>query len=155
MRSLLLALTLVLPLAAADKYNGPRPPKTDVPYLLHADNLLETEVGEATNDTKKDTTVASIAGASSPVKTPLAEPVFLFKSGKIQAEKLTAWRLQSRNGRREVTFSQKKNGTKPLHLTIERLEPGLYRIEVDEALENGEYVLSPEGSNETFAFQVY
>src|SRR5438105_11489753 len=29
---------------AADSYNGPRPQKPDVPYLLHADQLVETEV---------------------------------------------------------------------------------------------------------------
>jgi hypothetical protein len=26
---------------------------------------------------------------------------------------------------------------------------------VDEPLENGEYTLSPEGSNDTFSFQIY
>ena len=32
---------------AADKYTGPKPPKADVPYLLHADTLIETEAVEA------------------------------------------------------------------------------------------------------------
>ena len=32
---------------AAEKYSGPVPPKPDVPYLLHASTLVETEPGEA------------------------------------------------------------------------------------------------------------
>jgi len=33
--------------SAADKYNGPRPPKPDLPYLVHADHLIPTEAGQA------------------------------------------------------------------------------------------------------------
>jgi len=32
---------------------------------------------------------------------------------------------------------------------------GLYRLEVNESLENGEYGLTPEGANQVFCFQVY
>ena len=46
----------------AEKYTGPRPPKADVPYLLHADNLIETEIGKAKSDERKDTVVASSSG---------------------------------------------------------------------------------------------
>jgi hypothetical protein len=35
------------------------------------------------------------------------------------------------------------------------LEPGLYRVEVNEPLEDGEYCLSPEGSNDVFCFSEY
>jgi hypothetical protein len=31
----------------------------------------------------------------------------------------------------------------------------LYRLEVEESLEPGEYALSAEGSNQVFCFQVY
>jgi hypothetical protein len=31
----------------------------------------------------------------------------------------------------------------------------LYRLEVEESLEPGEYALSPEGSNQVFCFQVF
>ena len=41
----LTAATFLLP--AADKYSGPRPPKADLPYLVHADNLVPTEAGVA------------------------------------------------------------------------------------------------------------
>ena len=42
-------------------------------------------------------------------------------------------------------------------LTVTRVDTRLYRIDVDEGLglENGEYSLTPEGSNEVFCFQVY
>ena len=52
-----LAVMLLAPFAfAADKYDGPVPPKPDVPYLVHADNLIETEVAQAREDRKNDST---------------------------------------------------------------------------------------------------
>jgi hypothetical protein len=142
---------------AADKYTGPRPPKADVLYLLHADNLVETELGKAKNDERKDTVVATLPGPSSPVKTPLAEPVFIIKSDKISPDKLAAFRLEVKNGQREVVISAKKlkNMKAPIHLMVTRLDDRLYRVEVDEVLENGEYSVSPDGSDETFSFQIY
>jgi hypothetical protein len=38
---------------------------------------------------------------------------------------------------------------------VNRLENGLYRVEVNEYIENGEYCLSPEGSNKSFCFTTY
>src|SRR5436305_14634890 len=40
--------------AADEKYSGPVPPKKDVLYLLHADNLIETEVATASQSASKD-----------------------------------------------------------------------------------------------------
>ena len=95
-------------LFAAEKYTGPRPPKADVPYLLHADNLIETEIGKAKSDERKDTVVATIPGAHSPVKTPLAEPIFLIKTDKLSVDKIAAFRLEVKNGQREVVVNAKK-----------------------------------------------
>jgi hypothetical protein len=39
---------------AQKKYSGPRPPKPDVPFLLHADNLVPTEVLEANEEKRKN-----------------------------------------------------------------------------------------------------
>jgi hypothetical protein len=145
-------------LIAAEKYAGPRPPKADVPYLMHADNLIETEVGTAKSEERKDTVVATIPGASSPVKTPLSEPILLLKTDKLVVDKIQAFRLQTtKNGQREVVINAKnvKNVPRPLHLQVTKLDDKLYRIEVDEILENGEYSLSPDGSDATFSFQVY
>jgi hypothetical protein len=142
---------------AAEKYTGPRPPKVDVPYLMHADNLIETEAGKAKTDERKDTVVATVPGASSPVKTPLAEPIFLIKTDKLSVDKIAAYRMEVKNGQREVVVNAKKlkNMKQPIHLQVTRLDDRLYRIEVDEPLENGEYSLSPDGSDETFSFQIY
>jgi len=142
--------------AVADDYTGPRPPKPDVLYLVHAANLLPTEVTEAQQDGKKDETTFSVSGAASSVRTPLAEPIFLLRSEKIKPNALELYRFEVKNGRRQLTLSKKrKDNTGPFHLSITKLDKDLYRVEADEALENGEYSLSPNGSNSVFCFQVY
>ena len=144
------------PLAAA-KYDGPRPPKADLPYLVHADNLLPTDAAVAKEEQRKDATAYVIAGAAATAKTPLAEPIFLLKTEKLVPEKLSAYRMEIREGNREVVIPQKKvkNPPKPVPLKVTRLDEELYRIEVDQPLENGEYTLSPDGSNDAFCFQIY
>ena len=142
---------------AQEKYTGPRPPKADVVYLAHADNLVPTEVTEAKEESKKDEVTYTIPGATSAARTPLAEPIFILQTDKFQPEQLELYRMDVKNGRREVTMSQKRRrgGPRPLRLSVTRLERGLYRIEASETLENGEYALSPNGSNRVFCFEVY
>ena len=151
-------IVLALPACAlglvAQKYSGPRPPKPDVPYLLHADNLLETEAGQAREEERKDEVTYTVAGAASPARTPLASPVFLMQSEKLSPEKLEMYRMEVKNGRREVAFSRKRNKARPVRLSVQRLSEGLYRIEVDESLEKGEYSITPSGSNQVFCFAV-
>jgi hypothetical protein len=124
---------------------------------LHADNLIETEVGSAKSQERKDVVIATLPGASSPVKTPLAEPIFLVKTDKLVIDKLAAYKLEVKNGNREVVVNARKakNVGRPLHVQVTKLDDKLYRVEIDEILENGEYSLSPDGSDETFSFQVY
>ena len=143
-------------LATAQKYDGPRPPKPDVPYLKHATNLVATEVSEAKEEKgKKDEVTYAIPGATSSARTPLASPIFLLQSEKLTAQSLALYKLESRNGRREITASSKKP-MQPIRVEVTRLDgSGLYRLEVVESLEPGEYSLSPEGSNQVFCFQVY
>jgi hypothetical protein len=140
----------------AQKYTGPRPPKADLPYLKHAENLIPTEASEAKEEKgKKEEIVYVIAGAASTAKTPLASPVFLFVIEKMRPESLQLFRLETRNGRRELDVSPKKPG-KPIRVTITRLSSdGLYRLDVSESLEAGEYSLSPNDSNQVFCFQVF
>lgn len=149
----LLALTFAAP-AFPQKYAGPRPPKTDVPYLLHANNLVETEAAEAREESRKDDRIYRVAGASSPAKTPLAGPIFLLRTEKLEPSRLELYRLDVRSGAREAVFSKKKK-PRSIRLAVSRLEDGLYRIEVDESLENGEYSITPADSNQVFCFQVY
>lgn len=134
------------------------PSKPDVPYLLHADTLLETESAEAKErkEPKKDDITYIVPGPNSSAKTPLASPILLFQSDKLSAEKLQMYKLEARNGNREVTFSSKKKNTaKPVNISVNRVAEGLYRVEVTDSLPNGEYALTPEGSNQVFCFQIY
>ena len=112
---------------------------------------------EAKEESKKDEVTYTIPGATSPARTPLAEPIFILQTDKFQPEQLELYRMDVKNGRREVTMSQKRRrgGPRPLRLSVTRLERGLYRIEASETLENGEYALSPNGSNRVFCFEVY
>jgi hypothetical protein len=153
-RTLLLVCAAVLT-AAAQKYTGPRPPKPDLPYLKHAENLIPTEAADAKEEKKKDDVLYLIDGANSSAKTPLASPIFLFQAAKLVPDRLQLFKLDSRNGRREILFSS-KHPPKAIRIEITRLSSdNLYKIEVDESLEPGEYSLSPEGSNQVFCFQVF
>lgn len=139
-------------------YSGPVPPKPDVPYLLHADNLVETEVSEARESKRSRDQVYTVPGATSPARTPLAEPIFLLRTEKLAANDLELYRLETRGGNREIVFPQnKKRAPRPFRLVVTRLADKLYRIEVSEnlGLENGEYSLTPRGSNQVFLFTVY
>jgi len=147
---------ICLGILPAQKYSGPRPAKPDVPYLVHADSLVETEVVEAKEEKKKDDLSFVVAGVSSTAKTPLAGPVFIFEGDKLSANKIQLYKFEVKNGRREVLFSHKgKLQARPRRLNVTPLGGNLYKIEVDESLENGEYALSPEDSNQAFCFQVF
>src|SRR5229473_2358092 len=129
LRSSLIAM-LCLTALTAQKYSGPRPPKHDVAYV--------------------------VAGASSSARTPLAGPAFIFQSDKIPADKLQLYRFDVKNGQREVVTSHKgKAIAHPRRINVNPLGGGLFKIEVDEHLDNGEYGLTPEDSNQVFCFQVY
>jgi len=143
--------------SAAQKYDGPRPAKPDIPYLKHAESLLATEVADATEEHKKDDILYVIAGPSSSVKTPLASPVLLFQSDRLAPDKLQLFKLETKNGRREILFSHKKKQTAmPIRIDVNKISnDNLYRIEVTGSLDKGEYSLSPDGSNQVFCFQVY
>lgn len=141
---------------AAEKYTGPVPQKHDVPYLMHADNLIETESVAATQAASKGDTVFAVAGVTSPARTPLAEPIFLFVSERIAPASLGLYQFDVKNGRREIVIPKKKGGNgKVFHTSIKELSQVLYRIEASEYLDNGEYCLSPEGENIAFCFTIY
>ena len=153
---LVLVVLLACTALIAQKYTGPLPPKPDLPYLVHANNLVPTEAGEAREEGKKDEIIYVIAGDASPVKTPLASPIFLMQADKLQPDKFELYRLEVKNGRREVIFSRKKRKTaRPIRISLHPLGESVYRLEVDETLENGEYSISPGGSNQVFCFSVF
>lgn len=150
------ALSPAALLRAAEKYSGPVPPKKDVPYLLHADNLVETEVASASQTSGKNDVVFSVPGETSPARTPLAEPIFLFAADRLTPESLGLYRFDVSGGKRQISIGRKKGkGARVFHTSVKTLAPGLFRIEAAEYLENGEYSLSPEGENIAFCFTVY
>ena len=143
--------------APAEKYSGPRPAKPDLPYLVHADALIETEVIEAKEEKKKDDLTYVVAGVSSPVKTPLTRPVFIFEAKEAAGgPDPGSYKFDVKNGRRQVLYSHKgKVSARPRRINVNPVGGDLFKIEVDESLENGEYAFTPEGSNQVFCFQVY
>ena len=159
MRFLLAALLLAAP-SFGQKYTGPRPAKPDVVYLLHASTLVATEAGEAKEETRKDVMANVMKGAASTARTPLAEPVFLIETEKLDAAKFELYKMDVKNGQREVVIpsdpkKRLKNAPKPMRLKWEKIEGNLFRLEANEYLDNGEYCLSPSGSQQVFCFQVY
>ena len=140
--------------ASGQKYTGPKPPKPDLPYLKHAEQLVPTEPAEAKEEKKKDDSLYTIAGANSSAKTPLAEPIFIYQSEKIPPENLQLYKLESKAGHREILFPKKKP-PEPIRVEVTRLDGNLYRLEVYNGLEPGEYSLSPKDSNAVFCFQVF
>ncbi len=48
-----------------------------------------------------------------------------------------------------------KNSPRAVRIVVKKVGDHLYHIEADETLQNGEYGLSPAGSNQVFCFQVY
>lgn len=155
MRTLLLALTAATLLA--QDYTGPTPAKADVPYLLHASNLVETQASEAKQESKKDGTLFWVEGTESTARTPLAEPIFIIRAEKLNPDKIEMYQFDVNKGRRELMLKDRpgKNDARPLHLTVTKLGKDLWKVEASEQLPNGEYSLSPSGSNQVFSFQVY
>ena len=151
--SLRLPLSILVAACAAfaQKYDGPKPPKPDLPYLKHASTLVPTEAVDA-KPQKKNAAQYTIDGANSPARTPLAAPVLLFDQGKIDPASLQLFQLESKNGHRE--FGEKKAG-QPLRIEVTPLSGTLYKIEPYDGLDPGEYALLASGSNQFFCFAVF
>jgi hypothetical protein len=159
-RPALLLLTLscsALLLPAQGKYDGPRPEKADLPYILHARTLIETEPLQATQSEERRMTVYTVAGATSPARTPVPEPIFIFRSERINADRLSLYKMDVERGNRLIKFPERpgKNSPKPVFLMITPLEKSLFKVEVNEPIPDGEYCLTPDGENTVFCFTTY
>jgi hypothetical protein len=139
--------------AQTPKYSGPVPPSSDLPFLKHASNLLPAEAVEVKEEKRKDETVYIVAGESSSSKTPLGLPVFLLKTEKLNPLKLQMYRLQAADGHREISASGKKNA-ETIHVIVTRVADSLFKLEVGDSLENGEYMLSLEDTSKAFCFAI-
>lgn len=145
-----------LPAAAQKKYSGPRPPKPDAPFLVHAGQLLPVETLEAHESQGKNETHYAVDGTASPTRTPVPEPVFIFQSDKINPERLSLYKMETKGSQRTLTIPadsrKRKDNARPIFILVTPLENRLFKVEVNEPLDNGEYCLSPEGSNTVFCF---
>ena len=148
---LLLSILVAACAVSAQKYDGPKPPKPDLPYIKHATTLLPTEAVEAKPQKKKDVTLYTIDGANSPARTPLAAPIFLFDRARIDPASLQLFQLESKNGHREL--GEKK--PEPIRIEVTPLGGTLYRMEPYDGLDPGEYALVASGSNQFFCFAVF
>jgi hypothetical protein len=149
---LLLFILIAACAATGQKYDGPKPPKPDLPYLKHATTLLPTEAVEAKTQKKKDDTLYTVDGANSHAKTPLAAPIFLFDSGKINPANLLLFQLESKNGHREFVV---RSSDEPIRIEVTPLGGTLYKIESYNGLDPGEYALLTGDSNRVFCFAVF
>ena len=150
---------VALPAAAQKKYTGPRPPSPDAPFLIHANKLLPVETATAREAQGKNETSYTVDGSASATKTPVPEPVFLFLSDKINPERLSLYRMETKSGQRTLALPtdarKKKDNARPIFILVTPLENKLFKVEVNEPLDNGEYCLSPEGSNTVFCFSEF
>ena len=149
---LLVSILVVACAATAQKYAGPKPLKPDLPYLKHASTLVGTEAVEAKPQKKKDETVYAIDGANSAFRTPLAAPIFLFDSARIDPASLRLFQLESKNGHRELAV---RSSEEPIRIEVAPLGGTLWKIEPSNGLEAGEYALMAGGSNRVFCFAVF
>lgn len=156
-RLLIAFASSLLVVLAQDPYKGPVPEQVDVPHIRHANKLVATDVGEAKDESAKGDTIYTVAGAGANAKTPLTEPSFIIKVNKLNVQQMQLYRMEAKGGQRQLVLPQKpkKNSPRPLRLSLDPLGTGLYRLEVQEPLENGEYCLSPGGSNAVYCFAVY
>jgi hypothetical protein len=152
----ILLLLLAAAILPAQKYSGPVPPKKDLPYLKHASNLVPTEFVTAKEDKKNNGSLYTIAEANSSAVTPLASPIFLMQADKIAPEKLSLYKLDSKSGHREILVNPKKQSP-AIRMTADKVSAdNIWKLEVEESLEPGEYCLTVDGDagNQAFCFRV-
>ncbi len=150
---LLVAAVFTVP---AQKYDGPVPPKKDLPYIKHAATLVPTEAVVAKEESKSNGSLYTIAGANSTAVTPLAAPIFIIQVDKIPPERLSLYKLDSKSDHREILVNPKKQSP-AIRLEVNRISSdNIWRIEADESLDPGEYCLTVDGdsSNQAFCFRV-
>jgi hypothetical protein len=153
----LFLFALAIQLGAQGKYDGPVPDKADLPHIRHANKLVPTEAGVASQSSVKNDTLYTVSGATSPARTPVVEPIFIVKVEKLNIQQMTLYKMEVKNGQRQLLIPAKpgKNSPKPLRMTLDVLRTGLYKLEAQEPLYQGEYCLSPNGSNDVYCFTVY
>ena len=154
-RHIACALLLSIGVFAQERYNGPAPPKKDLPYLVRGDDLVETESGIAQPRDDAGQTTYIIPGANSTVKTPRVSPSIVVDVSQIDLQSLQLFRLESKDGHREIVFPKRGKGPRPIPMVTTRLGGSLFKLDPADDLPKGEYSLTPQESNAVFCFAVY
>jgi hypothetical protein len=156
------ALFGILPVClaiAGQNASDPKPPKTDLPYLLEAEKLIATDGQPISRSGPKDDETISVKGTTSSARTPLPEPIFLFSPGQISANDFELIQFQVADGKRQWKKGQPANtGDEPeqvLRLTVRPVREGVVRIEAAVMLNPGEFALLPRGKDIAFCFTVF
>ena len=117
------------------------------------------ETATARESQGKNETNYSVEGSSSPTRTPVPEPIFLFQSDKINPERLSLYRMEVKGGQRTLSIPsdprRRKDNSRPIFILVTPLENRLFKVEVNEPLDNGEYCLSPEGADTVYCFSEF
>ena len=159
-RALLKSLLASVPITASAQHNDarPKPPKSDLPYLLEASKLIPTDTQPATRS--KDQQSVTVSGVTSSAKTPVPEPVFLYSQGQISPTQFELFHFQVANGQREWSKGKTERpendmAEDTIRLTLRPVGEGVIRIEAAEMLDPGEYALIARGQNTAFCFTVF
>jgi hypothetical protein len=158
MRVVQAAFLFTLLTMAAGAQSLPDPPKKDTPYLIHATNLLETETNQATEESDKKAQIYWVPGPSSPARTPLGFPEFLFAADQVDPRTLHLYAFENVKGRRELLFRKKnKIVVQSFYVDVIPQADGVFKLRVDSSLKPGEYCLTPDGergTNTVYCFAV-
>ena len=77
-----------------------------MPYLKHAENLVPTGSSKPRGEIERRSDLRGRGRHPAPGR--LASPIILLQVEKVEVAKLALYKLESRNGRREIVFSPKK-----------------------------------------------
>ena len=118
--------------------------------------MVQTEVASSDPQDTPEGTRYSLSGETSLARTPLALPIFMLDAVEIKPEKIRLMRLTAKAGHRETMAPRTPNpDDPPILLTVTNLGGGLYKFEVVNEIENGEYALNVAGTNKFFCFTVF
>jgi len=133
------------------------PEKVDTPYLMHGSQLVEVETNVALDESTEKEGRYAVEGATSSVRTPFAGPQLAFRPDKIDPRDLQLYRFESTGSRREIFLRKKKKIlVEPYRMSVlETEQDGVVQLRVNDGLPDGEYCITPEGSNAVFCFTVY
>ncbi len=147
------------------KVDPPPPPRpqaiapatsTSKVVLLENSDFVELEVQEIKSQDIGDGAVLySFTGDSSPARVGSSTPVFLVTADDAAGGNVELSRLQVGQGTRQMAYSLTKNrSASSIPITVAQVSATLRKVNVQEPLSPGQYVVLLENSNRGFLFAV-